>query len=93
MYDLDCVDDQHSNGKSVGKYHMVIRVKVADQENAATISICSMNLRRLVLQRPFSITATDSAKIISQSRWRYCRGQSRIHIERSIAPTNDPLES
>ena len=27
MYDLDCVDDQHSHGKSVGKYHMVNRVK------------------------------------------------------------------
>ena len=26
MYDLDCVDDQHSLGKSVGKYHMVNRV-------------------------------------------------------------------
>ena len=26
-YDLYCVDDQHSHGKSVGKYHMVIRVK------------------------------------------------------------------
>ena len=28
MYDLDCVDDQHSHCKSVGKYHMVNRVKV-----------------------------------------------------------------
>ena len=27
VYDLDCVDDQHSHGKSVGKYHMVNRVK------------------------------------------------------------------
>ena len=27
MDDLDCVDDQHSHGKSVGKYHMVNRVK------------------------------------------------------------------
>ena len=26
MYDVDCVDDQHSHGKSVGKYHMVNRV-------------------------------------------------------------------
>ena len=26
MYDLDCVGDQHSHGKSVGKYHMVNRV-------------------------------------------------------------------
>ena len=25
LYDLDCVDDQHSHGKSVGKYHMVNR--------------------------------------------------------------------
>ena len=33
------------------------------------------------------ITATDSTKIISQSRWRYCRGQSRVHIERSIVPS------
>ena len=30
MYDLDCVDDQHSHGKSVGKYHMVIRIKAID---------------------------------------------------------------
>ena len=22
LYDLGCVDDQHSHGKSVGKYHM-----------------------------------------------------------------------
>ena len=27
LYDLDWVDDQYSHGKSVGKYHMVIRVK------------------------------------------------------------------
>ena len=26
MYYGDCVDDQHSHGKSVGKYHMVNRV-------------------------------------------------------------------
>ena len=26
MYDVDYVDDQHSHGKSVGKYHMVNRV-------------------------------------------------------------------
>ena len=30
LYDLDCVDDQHSHGKSVGKYLMVIRVKCAE---------------------------------------------------------------
>ena len=27
LYDLDCVNDQHSHGQSVGKYLMVIRVK------------------------------------------------------------------
>ena len=27
MYDLDCFDNQHSHGKSIGKYHMVNRVK------------------------------------------------------------------
>ena len=26
LYDLDWIDDQHSHGKSVGKYLMVIRI-------------------------------------------------------------------
>ena len=33
LYDLDCVDDQHSHGKSVGKYLMVNRVKTAFDES------------------------------------------------------------
>ena len=28
LYDVDCVDDQHSHGKSIGKYHIVNRIKV-----------------------------------------------------------------
>ena len=50
MDDLDFVDDQHSHGKSVGKYHMVNRVKRNQSK------VLKMGSNQIFIQRRFGIT-------------------------------------
>ena len=53
LYDLDCVDDQHSHGKSVGKYHMVNRVNwIGEHQSSPNSLILNCLFRVSQLRNP-----------------------------------------